>query len=256
LPEAHVEAPTVGSIILAGIILKLGIYAMFRFLLGSFINILYELIFFIFIISLFGLIYSSLVALNQIDVKKLIAYSSIAHMNFALLGVFCNIFFGLVGSFVMLLAHGLTSSALFFGIGVLYDRYRTRIIFYYGGLVCFMPIFSILYLFLLLANFGFPGTFNFVGEFLILLGSFNFSHFILLLSAFAMVLSLIYSLFFFNRLFFGLINLYFLRFFSDCNRLEFLVLFFFVFFIFFLGLFPYLLADYSILFLFKFCFFY
>jgi len=242
-------------VILAGIVLKLGIYAMFRFLIGYFGNILDEIVFFVFIVSLFGLIYSSMVAFNQIDIKKLIAYSSIAHMNFALFGIFCGVFIGLAGSFIMMLAHGLTSSALFLGVGVLYDRYKTRIIFYYSGLVNFMPIFSILYFLLLLSNFGFPGTFNFVGEFLILFGGFNFSKLVLLFSTFAMVLSLIYSLFFFNKLFFGLVNLIFLRFYSDCNRLEFFVLIFFVFFILVFGVFPYFFSDYSSFFLLKFCFY-
>lgn len=228
---------------------------MFRFLIGSLGNALDEVIFFIFIISLFGLIFSSMVAFNQIDIKKLIAYSSIAHMNFALFGIFCGFFIGLEGSFIMMLAHGLTSSALFLGIGILYDRYKTRIIFYYSSLVSFMPIFSILYFFLLLSNFGFPGTFNFVGEFLILFGGFNFSRIILLFSTFAMVLSLIYSLFFFNKLFFGTINLFFLRFYSDCNRLEFLVMIFFVFFTLFFGIFPYFFSDYSTFFLLKLCFY-
>ena len=249
------EAPTPGSVILAGIVLKLGIYAMFRFLIGSLGNILDEIIFFIFILSLFGLVYSSMVAFNQIDVKKLIAYSSIAHMNFALLGVFCGVLIGLMGSFTIMLAHGLTSSALFLGVGILYDRYKTRIIFYYGNLVYFMPIFAVLYFLLLLSNFGFPGTFNFIGEFLILCGGFYLSRVILLISTFAMLLSLIYSLFFFNRLFFGLISTYFLRFYADCNRLEFFVVFFFLFFIILFGIFPFFISDYLFFFLFKLSFY-
>src|SRR5690606_27778171 len=138
-----------------------------RFLVNSFSSISFDLIFFILVISVVGLIYASLVALNQIDIKKVIAYSSIAHMNFSLIGFFSHSILGLSGSFYMMLGHAITSSALFFGIGVLYDRYKTRLIFYYSGLVTFMPVFSSLYFFFILSNFGFPGSINFVGEFLI-----------------------------------------------------------------------------------------
>jgi NADH:ubiquinone oxidoreductase subunit 4 (subunit M) len=167
-----VEAPTVGSVILAGVLLKLGGYALFRFLIGSLFSVCYSLIFFVLIIALLGLLYGSLVALNQIDIKKIIAYSSIAHMNFSLIGLFSQSISGLGGCLILMLGHAITSSALFLGIGVLYDRYRTRLIFYYSGMVCFMPLFSIFYFFFILSNFGFPGTFNFVGEFLITLGGF------------------------------------------------------------------------------------
>jgi len=145
---------------------------MLRFLVGPFGNIASELIFFIYFIALIGLWFSSLVAVNQIDMKKLIAYSSIAHMNFALFGIFCEIAVGLSGAFLIMIAHAFTSSALFLCVGMLYERYKTRIIFYYGGLVNFMPLFSLLFFILLLSNFGFPGTFNFAGEFLVLVGSF------------------------------------------------------------------------------------
>jgi NADH:ubiquinone oxidoreductase subunit 4 (subunit M) len=165
LPEAHVEAPTPGSVILAGILLKLGTYAMFRFLLNGFANIYTDLQFLIFTVFLIGLLYSSMVAFVQFDIKRIIAYSSIAHMNFLLFGLFSNTMTGLFGSFILMFGHAITSSALFLSIGVLYDRYKTRLIFYYGGLVYFMPIFSVLFFILILSNFGFPGTFNFIGEF-------------------------------------------------------------------------------------------
>lgn len=237
LPEAHVEAPTPGSVILAGILLKLGTYAMLRFLVHSFYAISYDLIFFILIISLVGLTYASLVALSQIDIKKIIAYSSIAHMNFSLIGFFSQSFLGIAGAFFMMLGHGLTASALFFGIGVLYDRYKTRLVFYYGGLVSFMPVFASLYFFFILSNFGFPGTINFVGEFLISVGLFEVSSFFALLSTFGLFLSLVYSLFFYNRIFFGPFFMG-LRYYADCTRLEFYVLFILVFFIIFYGLWP------------------
>lgn len=131
-------------------------------------------------------------------------------MNFSLLAFFSQTVTGLVGVFIMMLGHAITSGALFIGIGILYDRYKTRIIFYYGSLSIFMPIFASLYFISILSNFGFPGTINFVGEFLILLGSFSLSSTIIFLSSFAMVSTLIYSLFLYNRLFYGLFNQLFL----------------------------------------------
>lgn len=171
LPEAHVEAPTVGSVILAGILLKLGSYAMLRFLLPSLMNISEDLIFFLIILFLFSFIYASMMAFIQSDLKKLIAYSSISHMNFSLLGLFSSTVLGISGAFFMMFGHALTSSALFFGVGVLYDRFKTRLIYYYGSVSLFMPLFSSLYFVFILSNFGFPGTINFVGEFFILLAS-------------------------------------------------------------------------------------
>lgn len=165
-PEAHVEAPTPGSVILAGILLKLGSYAILRSLTGFFHDISYDLIFSILTLAIIGFTYASMVALSQIDIKKIIAYSSIAHMNFSLLGTLSGSLLGLSGTFFPLLGHAITSGALFLGIGILYDRYKTRLIFYYGSLVIFMPIYTVLYFILILSNFGFPGTINFVGDFL------------------------------------------------------------------------------------------
>jgi proton-translocating NADH-quinone oxidoreductase chain M len=203
LPEAHVEAPTPGSIILASILLKLGSYAILRLMLILFFNISLDIVFFIFILSLFSFSYASMVALSQIDIKKIIAYSSIAHMNFSLFGVFCENLIGLSGIFFLMFGHAITSGALFLSIGILYDRYKTRIIFYYGSLVIFMPIFAICMFILILSNFGFPGTINFVGEFLILVGTLSFSSVIVFLSTFGMVLTLIYSLLLYAKIFFG-----------------------------------------------------
>ncbi len=256
LPEAHVEAPTVGSVILAGILLKLGTYAMFRFLLGSLFNICYDLIFFVLVIATFGFLYASLVALNQIDIKKIIAYSSIAHMNFSLIGLFSQSVVGVAGCLIMMLGHALTSSALFFGVGVLYDRYKTRIIFYYSSMVSFMPLFSILYFVFILSNFGFPGTFNFVGEFLITLGGFSFSNTIILLSLLGMILSLFYSLFLYNRIFFGSVNNTFIRFYVDLTRLEFYILSLFFVLILIFGFFPNIISIYSFFFISKLIFVY
>jgi len=238
LPEAHVEAPTPGSVILAGILLKLGSYAMLRLLITTFADVSYDLIFAVLVLSFIGFTYASMAALSQIDIKKIIAYSSIAHMNFSLLGMFSMQILGLAGMFFLMFGHGVTSGALFLGVGVLYDRYKTRLIFYYGSLVVFMPVFSILYLIFFLSNFGFPGTSNFVGEFLILVGAVDFTNVLVFLSSFGMILALIYSLFLYNRIFFGPLQKMFIRYYCDCSRLEFMVLVIFVIFVFLMGLFP------------------
>lgn len=243
LPEAHVEAPTPGSVILAGILLKLGSYAILRFLLGSFSIILYDLIFIILIIAFFSLTYSSIIALGQIDIKKIIAYSSIAHMNYSLLGLFSQSLLGLTGSFLMIFSHAITSSALFLGIGILYDRYKTRLLFYYGGLVTFMPIFAIIYFIFILSNFGFPGTFNFIGEFLLTYGILQYSTLIVFLSTFSLILTLLYTLFLYNRLFFGNIKIFFIKYYTDITRLEFFFSSIFFFLIIYYGVYPYVIFD-------------
>jgi len=238
LPEAHVEAPTPGSVILAGILLKLGSYAMIKLILIPVTSIYTDFVFIIFVFALIGFFYSSMVAYSQIDIKKIIAYSSIAHMNFSIIGLFSQHILGIFGVFVMMLGHAITSGSLFFGIGVLYDRYKTRIVFYYGSLTTFMPIFSIFYFLFIFSNFGFPGTVNFVGELFISIGGFYFSSLILFLCGAAMILSLVYSLLFYSRIFFGPLPQYFVRYFCDLTRLEFFVLSIFVFFVIFFGLYP------------------
>jgi NADH:ubiquinone oxidoreductase subunit 4 (subunit M) len=214
-----------------------------RFLIGTFSIISYDLIFFLLIIALYSLTHSSIIALCQIDIKKIIAFSSIAHMNYSLIGLFSLNILGLAGNYIMIFSHAITSSALFLGIGVLYDRYKTRLIFYYGGLATFMPIFSIIYFIFILSNFGFPGTFNFLGEFLLTIGAFEFSFSICVLTVFSIILSLLYSLFLYNRLFFGFIKNLFIRFYVDLIRLEFYFLVVFFILIIFFGLFPNLILD-------------
>lgn len=238
LPEAHVEAPTPGSIILASILLKLGTYAMIRLLLTLLLDVSIDLIFFFLILSLFGFTYASMIALNQIDIKKIIAYSSVAHMNFSLLGLFSETLIGLSGIFFLMFGHAITSGALFLSIGILYDRYKTRLIFYYGSIILFMPLFGIAMFLLVLSNFGFPGTFNFVGEFLILIGAFDYSNVIVFLTSFGMILTLIYSLSLYSKIFFGKLEILFIRFYSECTRLEFFCLSIFCLFVLFFGLFP------------------
>jgi NADH:ubiquinone oxidoreductase subunit 4 (subunit M) len=205
-----------------------------------------DLIFFILILSLFSFTYGSMIALTQIDIKKIIAYSSVAHMNFSLLGFFSETAIGLSGLYFLMFGHAVTSGALFLSIGILYDRYKTRLIFYYGSIILFMPIFGISMFILILSNFGFPGTFNFVGEFLILIGAFDYSNVIVFLSSLGMILTLIYSLSLYSKIFFGSLQILFIRFYSECTRLEFLCLFIFCFFVLLFGLFPNILFELNI----------
>jgi len=194
LPEAHVEAPTAGSVILAGVLLKLGTYGIIRFMLPLFPYACYYFTPLVLTMCVIAIIYSSLTTIRQIDLKKIIAYSSVAHMNFALLGLFVNNSQGIDGSLYLMLGHGVVSSALFLCIGILYDRYHTRNLLYYGGLVQVMPIFSIFFLIFTLANIGMPGTVNFVGEFLVLIGIFKFNTTVAVLASIGMILGAVYAI--------------------------------------------------------------
>jgi NADH:ubiquinone oxidoreductase subunit 4 (subunit M) len=216
---------------------------MIRLLLVLFFNISFDIVFFILILSLFSFSYASMTALSQIDIKKIIAYSSIAHMNFSLLGLFSNNLLGLSGVYFLMFGHAITSGALFLSIGILYDRYKTRLIFYYSSLVLFMPLFSIFMFILILSNFGFPGTINFVGEFLILVGAYSYSNVIIFLSTFGMILTLIYSLSLYGKIFFGKLEVNFIRFYSEITRLEFYCLIVFSFLVIIFGLLPYLIFN-------------
>lgn len=211
---------------------------MLRLLLIVLWNVTSDLVFLILIVALIGFSYASMVALSQIDIKKTIAYSSISHMNFSLFGMFSYSLLGLSGMLYLMLGHAITSGALFFGIGVLYDRYKTRLIFYYGSMVIFMPLFSLFYFIFILSNFGFPGTCNFVGEFLVLSGGYEFSSIIIIFSTFGMILSLMYSLFLYNRIFFGSLQNLFIRYYCDCSRLEFMIILCLSFLIILGGIYP------------------
>jgi NADH-quinone oxidoreductase subunit M len=238
LPEAHVEAPTAGSVLLAGILLKLGTYGFLKFF---FILLPYSSLYFlplINILCIFGMTYSSFVILKQIDIKKIIAYSSIIHMNYTILGLFNLNFFNFYGSFFLMLSHGIVSSALFVLIGFLYERYHTRIIFYYGNLIQIMPIFGIYFFLFTLGNIGFPGTSSFIGEFLIFIGLVNSNFFIAIFSLLSLFISVIYSFLLYNKLFFFNIIVYnnILIKFSDLNKREFIILFILTLFMFFYGI--------------------
>lgn len=224
MPEAHVEAPTVGSIILAGVLLKLGLFALLKFVFPGFAISSVVYVPLVLVISLVGIIYASCSTLAQIDMKKLVAYSSVAHMNFAVLGMFSFNFYGLVGSILLMLGHGLVSSGLFLCVGSLYDRYKTRLFLYYGGLVRLMPTFSFFFFTLVLANMSFPGTFNFIGEVLIFFGLIFLNVLSCIFSGSTMVLSAAYSLALYTHVTLGNVNYMVVKFFSDTSKREFFLL--------------------------------
>ena len=221
LPEAHVEAPTAGSVILAGIMLKLGTYGFLRFSLPLFP---YASMFFtplIYTMSILAIIYTSLTTVRQVDLKKIIAYSSVAHMNFVTIGLFSLNSQGVEGSLMLQLSHGLVSPALFLLVGVLYDRHKTRLLRYYAGCARTMPLFAILFLFFTMANISLPGTGSFIGEFLVLTGAFQSNSFVALMAASGMVLGAAYALWLCNRILYGINKPDDIRAFSDLSRREF-----------------------------------
>ena len=203
LPDAHVEAPTAGSVILAGILLKMGGYGFLRFSIPMFPLASAEFAPLIFALSVIAIIYTSLVALAQEDVKKLIAYSSVAHMGFVTIGVFTLTLQGLQGGIFQMLSHGIVSGALFLCVGVIYDRMHTREISAFGGLADRMPIYAFCFMVFTLANIGLPGTSGFIGEFLSLLGAFRINTWVAFLAATGVILSAAYALWLYGRVIFG-----------------------------------------------------
>lgn len=242
LPQAHVEAPVAGSVILAGILIKLGGYGFIRFTLPLFPDASYFFAPLVFTLAVLAIIYASLTTLRQTDLKRIIAYSSVSHMGVVSLAIFTFSAIGIEGSIFLQLAHGVVSSALFIIVTVLYDRYHTRLIKYYRGMVIIMPIFISLFLFFTLANIAVPLSCNFIGEFLCLLATFNFNSFIAILASLGIVLSAAYSLFLFNRVSFGQFSPH-LTYQTDLSRREFFVLLPLVFLTLLLGLFPNLALD-------------
>nr|YP_009430432.1 NADH dehydrogenase subunit 4 [Platycodon grandiflorus]ARR27564.1 NADH dehydrogenase subunit 4 [Platycodon grandiflorus]AWN57589.1 NADH dehydrogenase subunit 4 [Platycodon grandiflorus] len=243
LPEAHVEAPTAGSVILAGILLKLGTYGFLRFSIPIFPEATLFFTPFIYTLSAIAIIYTSLTTLRQIDLKKIIAYSSVAHMNLVTIGIFSLNIQGIGGSILLMLSHGLVSSALFLCVGVLYDRHKTRLLRYYGGLVSTMPNFSTIFFFFTLANMSLPGTSSFIGEILILVGAFQRNSLVATLAALGMILGAAYSLWLYNRVVSGNLKADFLHKFSDLNGREVFIFIPFLLGVLWMGLYPKVFLD-------------
>jgi proton-translocating NADH-quinone oxidoreductase, chain M len=203
LPDAHVEAPTAGSVILAAILLKMGGYGFLRFSIGMFPVASEYFVPLIYSLSIIAIIYTSLVALMQEDMKKLIAYSSVAHMGYVTLGIFTFTKQGVDGSMFQMISHGLISAALFLSVGVLYDRTHSRLISSYGGVVNYIPKYSLVFMVFVLAALGLPGTTGFLGEFLILVGIFKKNYLVALLATTGVVLAAAYMLWLSKRVIFG-----------------------------------------------------
>lgn len=203
LPDAHVEAPTAGSVILAGVLLKFGGYGFLRFSLPMFPLATVDFTPMVFTLSIIAVVYTSFVALVQEDMKKLIAYSSVAHMGFVTIGAFTLTIQGVEGAIYVMLSHGIVSAALFLIVGVVYDRIHSRDIEVYGGLVHRMPGYALTFMFFMLASVGLPGTGGFIGEFLVLLGAFQVNAWVCALAALGVILGAAYMLYLYRRIIFG-----------------------------------------------------
>jgi proton-translocating NADH-quinone oxidoreductase chain M len=223
LPEAHVEAPTAGSVILAGVLLKLGTYGFIRFSLPLFPEASFYFSPLVYIFAAIGIVYTSFTAIRQTDFKRIIAYTSVAHMNLVMLGIFSFNVIGFEGAILQSLSHGFVASALFLIIGVVYDRHGTRMVKYYGGLVHLMPIYIFIFLFFTMANIGLPGTSSFVGEFLILAGSFKTNTSVTFIGATSMIIGGCYSLWLFNRIAYGNLKTQYFNKFLDLSKREFMI---------------------------------
>jgi len=243
LPDAHVEAPTAGSVILAGVLLKMGGYGFIRFSLGMLPEATAYFIPFIMVLSIIAIIYTSFVALAQSDIKKLIAYSSVAHMGIVTIGIFLVNQQGLEGAMLQMLSHGVVSAALFLCVGVIYDRMHTRQISFYGGLVNKMPFYSAVFMIFMLASVGLPGTSGFVGEFLVVVGAFRFSSLIAIGAALGIILSAVYMLYLYKRIIFGTIVNQKLNDILDLDFREKLILIPLVVSVLLIGIFPNIFLD-------------
>ena len=224
LPDAHVEAPTAGSVLLAAILLKMAGYGFIRFSLGLFPVASEFFTPLVYSLSIIAIIFTSLIALMQEDMKKLIAYSSVAHMGFVTLGIFTIQQQGIEGSIIQMLSHGIVSAALFFCVGVVYDRMHSRLINTYGGIVSIIPKYSVLFMVFTLAALGLPGTSGFIGEFLILMGAFKDNFLVAVVASIGVILGAAYMLWLYKRVVFGKITNKNLNSLEDLDKSEYIIL--------------------------------
>lgn len=238
LPDAHVQAPTAGSVILAGVLIKLGAYGFLRFSLPFFPQASAYFAEAIFILSVIAIIYTSIVALMQEDIKKMIAYSSVAHMGFITMGIFSFTVQGIQGAIFQMISHGLVSSALFLCVGVVYDRMHTRQIADFGGLANKMPKYAFFFMIFMMASVGLPGTSGFVGEFLTIVGTFKANHMIAIFAAIGVILGACYMLWLYARVLFGEVKNPQIESIKDVNISEFISLSLMVILILALGIYP------------------
>ncbi len=238
LPDAHVEAPTAGSVILAGVLLKMGGYGFIRFSLGMLPEASEYFSPLVMTLSIVAVVYTSIVALAQTDIKKLIAYSSVAHMGLVTIGIFIVNSQGLEGAMIQMISHGVVSGALFLCVGVIYDRMHTRDINFYGGLVNRMPIYATVFMIFMLGSVGLPGTSGFIGEFLVIVGAFKYSSIVVIGSATGIVLSAVYMLYLYKRIILGEISNEKLSEILDLNNREKIILIPLAIAVIFIGIFP------------------
>lgn len=251
LPEAHVEAPTFGSIILAGLLLKLGTYGLLRFVLPVLPEAVNYYTPVVLTLVIIGIFYTSFSTTRQLDLKKIIAYSSVGHMGFVILGLFTSTTEGIIGSLYLMLGHGVVSSALFMSVGILYDRYHTRNLTDLRGLAQYMPLFAIFFLIFTLANVSFPGTFNFVAEMSIILALVQVNPLAAAVSVFSIIFIMIYAFWLYNRTMFGSSLKVFDKYeiigkYMDLSKREFNLVFLFALLTLLFGFFPNLILSYLI----------
>jgi NADH-quinone oxidoreductase subunit M len=244
LPEAHVEAPTVGSVLLAGILLKLGVYGFVRLSLNIFPDACLFFSPLIYLLSILGILYASLCAIRQTDLKRIIAYSSIAHMNLVTMGIFSFNTLGIEGSIIQSISHGFVSGAMFLMIGILYDRYHSRFMYYYGGLIHFMPLYSVMLLIFTMSNIALPGTSSFVGEFLLLLGIYKANILCSIFASLGVILCGAYSLWLYNRIIYGNLKINNTIYFYDLNFREFSILLPLLLLVLIMGIYPKFFINY------------
>jgi len=244
LPDAHVQAPTAGSVILAGILIKIGAYGFIRFSLPLMPQASIFFSEFVFYLSVIAIIYGSLVALMQEDMKKMIAYSSVAHMGFVTMGIFSFNRQGLDGAIFQMLSHGIVSAALFICVGIIYDRLHTKQIKDLGGIAIKMPNFAMLAMIFVMASVGLPATSGFIGEFLTIIGVFSVNKLIASIASIGVVLGACYMLWLYKRVWFGEIKNPHIQKIEDINKIEFSALFFMAFLVILFGIFPNILIQY------------